>query len=151
VVPYKHRPIWVSGIFISGLSMLGFGPVVAQALGDHTAAGWRWCFYLGIIVSGQQLRSCKIAYCTNTSHRGNRPSAFLLLLSSRVSFASQTPRTLGANKTTGLFWDRPVRLWLDPVSDGTRLGRHEIPVAFRPCHRHNCCWRMLSSCLCSMG
>lgn len=52
VVPNKHRPIWAGFIFITRLSMLGFGPAVAEGLSDHTAAGWRWCFYLGIIVSG---------------------------------------------------------------------------------------------------
>jgi len=61
VVPNKHRPIWVSGIFISGLAMLGFGPAVAEALGEHTAAGWRWCFYLGIIVSGEYGPGCWVS------------------------------------------------------------------------------------------
>lgn len=53
VVPKKHRGFWVSSIFMSSLPFLGFGPAVAQALGDNTAAGWRWCFYLGIIVAGK--------------------------------------------------------------------------------------------------
>ncbi|KIV91046.1 hypothetical protein PV10_05631 [Exophiala mesophila] len=51
LVPVKHRPIWVSCIFMSGLPFLAFGPVIAQGLGDNTAASWRWCFYLGIIVA----------------------------------------------------------------------------------------------------
>lgn len=52
LVPNKHRPIWVVAIFSSSFQIACFGPVIAQALVEHTAAGWRWSYYLNIIVSG---------------------------------------------------------------------------------------------------
>lgn len=52
LVPNKHRPIWLSGIFASSLQFACFGPVIAQVLVTNTAAGWRWNYYLNIIVAG---------------------------------------------------------------------------------------------------
>jgi len=52
LVPNKHRPLWISAIFFSSFEIACFGPVIAQTLVTHTAAGWRWSFYLNIIVSG---------------------------------------------------------------------------------------------------
>ena len=52
LVPNKHRPIWVVGIFFSSFQIACFGPVIVQALVEHTAAGWRWSYYLDVIVSG---------------------------------------------------------------------------------------------------
>jgi len=52
LVPNKHRPLWVSGIFLSAFQIACFGPVIAQTLATNTKAGWRWSFYLDIIVSG---------------------------------------------------------------------------------------------------
>jgi MFS family permease len=52
VVPKKHRPIWIGTIFFSSFVPLGFGPVITQILVTETAASWRWCFYIGVIVSG---------------------------------------------------------------------------------------------------
>ncbi|RDW77754.1 hypothetical protein BP6252_05807 [Coleophoma cylindrospora] len=52
LVPNKHRPLWISGIFFSSFEIACFGPVIAQTLVTNTAAGWRWSFYLDIIVAG---------------------------------------------------------------------------------------------------
>ncbi|KAJ9658280.1 hypothetical protein H2201_007839 [Coniosporium apollinis] len=52
LVPNKHRPLWVVGIFASSFQIACFGPVIAQSLAANTAAGWRWSFYLNIIVAG---------------------------------------------------------------------------------------------------
>ncbi|OAL29462.1 hypothetical protein AYO20_09199 [Fonsecaea nubica] len=52
LVPNKHRPLWISGIFLSPIEFAGFGPVIAQTLAEKTAAGWRWSYYLNIIVTG---------------------------------------------------------------------------------------------------
>jgi len=32
LVPNKHRPLWVSGIFFSSFEFAAFGPVIAQVL-----------------------------------------------------------------------------------------------------------------------
>jgi MFS family permease len=52
LVPNKHRPIWIICIFFSSFQIASFGPVIAQSLVIGTAAGWRWSFYLNIIVGG---------------------------------------------------------------------------------------------------
>jgi MFS family permease len=52
LVPKKHRPLWISAIFFSSFEIACFGPVIAQALVTGTKAGFRWSFYLDIIVAG---------------------------------------------------------------------------------------------------
>lgn len=52
LVPNKHRPLWISAIFFSSFEIACFGPVIAQTLVTNTVAGWRWSFYLDIIVAG---------------------------------------------------------------------------------------------------
>ncbi|TKA69436.1 hypothetical protein B0A49_03776, partial [Cryomyces minteri] len=52
LVPNKHRPLWIVAIFFSSFEIACFGPVIAQTLVTNTAAGWRWSFYLDIIVAG---------------------------------------------------------------------------------------------------
>lgn len=52
LVPNKHRPIVVAAVFSSGVEFAAFGPVVAQSLIVNTTAGWRWIYYLNIIVTG---------------------------------------------------------------------------------------------------
>jgi MFS family permease len=52
LVPNKHRPFWVVGIFFSSFQIACFGPVIVQAMVQNTAAGWRWSYYLDVIVSG---------------------------------------------------------------------------------------------------
>jgi len=52
LVPNKHRPLWISAIFFSSFPIACFGPVIAQLFVANTAAGWRWSFYIDIIVAG---------------------------------------------------------------------------------------------------
>jgi MFS family permease len=52
LVPNRHRPIWIVAIFFSSFEIACFGPVIAQTLVTNTAAGWRWSYYLDIIVAG---------------------------------------------------------------------------------------------------
>lgn len=51
LVPNKHRGLAVTIVFLSSLPFAVFGPVIARLLIDNTAAGWRWSFYMGIILS----------------------------------------------------------------------------------------------------
>lgn len=70
LVPNKHRPMWVVGIFFSSVEFAAFGPVVsssrrsfcywrwltapqiAQALVANTVLGWRINYYINIAVAG---------------------------------------------------------------------------------------------------
>ncbi|KAF2669510.1 fungal trichothecene efflux pump [Microthyrium microscopicum] len=51
LVSNKHRGIAVSAIFFSSMPFAVFGPSIARAFILHTGAGWRWSYYLGIIIS----------------------------------------------------------------------------------------------------
>ncbi|KAF2473138.1 trichothecene efflux pump [Lindgomyces ingoldianus] len=52
LVPNKHRGPIVTLVFLSSLPFAVFGPIIARLFILHTAAGWRWSYYLGIILSG---------------------------------------------------------------------------------------------------
>lgn len=50
LVPNKYRGPIVSIVFLSSLPFAVFGPVIARLLIQNTSAGWRWSFYIGIIL-----------------------------------------------------------------------------------------------------
>ena len=52
LIPNKWRGYGISGLFVSSLPFAAFGPVIARSFILHTGAGWRWSYYLNIIVSG---------------------------------------------------------------------------------------------------
>ncbi|KAF2735795.1 siderophore iron transporter [Polyplosphaeria fusca] len=52
LVPTKYRFIFNAIIFVFSLPTAGFGAAISTALILHTAAGWRWVFYLLIILNG---------------------------------------------------------------------------------------------------
>ena len=51
LVPVKYRFIVNSIIFCFSIPFAGFGAAVSTALILYTSAGWRWCYYLLIIVN----------------------------------------------------------------------------------------------------
>ncbi|CAK7200733.1 hypothetical protein SEUCBS139899_003432 [Sporothrix eucalyptigena] len=51
LVPNKHRGIVASVCFMSSLPFAVFGPVIARAFINYTTSGWRWSYYLGIIIN----------------------------------------------------------------------------------------------------
>lgn len=50
LIPNKYRGLGISSIFVSALPVTAFGPVIIRALILHTAAGWRWSFYINVIL-----------------------------------------------------------------------------------------------------
>ncbi|KAH8658641.1 fungal trichothecene efflux pump [Tricladium varicosporioides] len=62
LVPNKHRGPIVTLVFLSSLPFAVFGPIIARTFIDKTAAGWRWSYYLGIIMSGVSLILYQICY-----------------------------------------------------------------------------------------
>lgn len=52
LVPNKYRPMIMSGIFITSAPIATFGPKIARAFIQHPSLGWRWTYYLNIIVVG---------------------------------------------------------------------------------------------------
>jgi MFS family permease len=52
IVPVKYRFLANSVIFIFSLPTAGFGAAVSEAFILYTTAGWRWVYYLLIILNG---------------------------------------------------------------------------------------------------
>ncbi|KFZ00452.1 hypothetical protein V498_00076 [Pseudogymnoascus sp. VKM F-4517 (FW-2822)] len=52
LVPMEYRFMANAFIYVWSIPFSGLGPLVAYAFVLHTKAGWRWCYYLMIIVNG---------------------------------------------------------------------------------------------------
>lgn len=52
LVPVKHRFIFNAIIFVFSFPTAGFGAAVSTAFITKTEAGWRWAYYLLIIING---------------------------------------------------------------------------------------------------
>ncbi|KAF2254749.1 fungal trichothecene efflux pump [Trematosphaeria pertusa] len=52
LVKNKHRPVVMSFIFATSAPIATFGPKIARAFIQHPSLGWRWTYYLNIIVIG---------------------------------------------------------------------------------------------------
>lgn len=50
IVPMKYRFITLGGLFFFTLPTNGFNTVIATAFILHTEQGWRWCYYLTLIL-----------------------------------------------------------------------------------------------------
>ncbi|CAK7198490.1 hypothetical protein SEUCBS139899_001151 [Sporothrix eucalyptigena] len=50
LIPNKYRGFGISCIFVSALPLTAFGPVIIRSMVLHTAAGWRWSFYINVMV-----------------------------------------------------------------------------------------------------
>ncbi|KAF9768778.1 hypothetical protein IL306_013874 [Fusarium sp. DS 682] len=51
LVPNKHRGPVMSFVFLTSVPFGVFGPVVARTMIENIHQGWRWSYYLGIILS----------------------------------------------------------------------------------------------------
>ncbi|KAK7421279.1 hypothetical protein QQZ08_009995 [Neonectria magnoliae] len=51
LVPNKHRGPIIGFVFMSSMPFAVFGPIIARSLIENTAQGWRWSYYIGIILS----------------------------------------------------------------------------------------------------
>lgn len=51
LLPAKWRGYGIGALFFSSVPFAAFGPVIARAFVENTAAGWRWSYYLNIIVT----------------------------------------------------------------------------------------------------
>ncbi|KAF1974292.1 fungal trichothecene efflux pump [Bimuria novae-zelandiae CBS 107.79] len=52
LVKNKHRPMVMSFIFATSAPIATFGPKIARAFVQNPSLGWRWTYYLNIIVVG---------------------------------------------------------------------------------------------------
>lgn len=51
LVPNKYRGVIVTIVFMSSLPFAVFGPVIARLLIQNTGEGWRWSYYIGLILA----------------------------------------------------------------------------------------------------
>ncbi|KAL4812506.1 fungal trichothecene efflux pump [Aspergillus spinulosporus] len=51
LVPNKYRGVIVTIVFMSSLPFAVFGPVLARLLIQNTDQGWRWSYYIGLILA----------------------------------------------------------------------------------------------------
>ncbi|CAM1501738.1 Fc.00g037220.m01.CDS01 [Cosmosporella sp. VM-42] len=51
LVPNKQRGPILTLVFMSSLPFAVFGPIIARTLIENTGPGWRWSYYIGIILS----------------------------------------------------------------------------------------------------
>lgn len=51
LVPMKYRFMTNAWLYIWSLPISGLGPAISKAFILYTSAGWRWCYYLMIIVN----------------------------------------------------------------------------------------------------
>lgn len=50
LVPNKYRGVIVTLVFMSSLPFAVFAPIIARLLFLHTSLGWRWSYYIGLIL-----------------------------------------------------------------------------------------------------
>lgn len=62
LVPQRHRGPVVTLVFLSSLPFAVFGPAIARLLILRTARGWRWSFYLGVILAALTLALYAVCY-----------------------------------------------------------------------------------------
>ncbi|KAH7175466.1 fungal trichothecene efflux pump [Dactylonectria macrodidyma] len=51
LVPNKHRGPIIGFVFMTSMPFAVFGPIIARSLIENTEQGWRWSYYIGIILS----------------------------------------------------------------------------------------------------
>jgi MFS family permease len=69
LVPVRYRFIFNSIIFVFSLPTAGFGAAISTAFILHTAAGWRWTYYLLIILNFSTTVLYAVFYHPPTFHQ----------------------------------------------------------------------------------
>lgn len=69
LVPVKYRFLFNALIFIFSFPTAGFGAAISTAFIVHTTAGWRWVYYLLIILNGITALLYAVFYFPPTFHQ----------------------------------------------------------------------------------
>ncbi|KAL1898142.1 hypothetical protein Sste5346_003544 [Sporothrix stenoceras] len=72
LVPNKYRLYGQAAITFSVLPTIGFGTAIARAFVANENMGWRWCYYLNVIVSGLSIVLLALCYFPPTFHMINK-------------------------------------------------------------------------------
>lgn len=76
LLPIKYRFLGVSYCYLFVIPFSALGPAVAYALVLHTEAGWRWCYYLMIILNTICTACWFFCYYPPTFHMKNGDKTF---------------------------------------------------------------------------
>ncbi|CAK7237100.1 hypothetical protein SBRCBS47491_009862 [Sporothrix bragantina] len=57
LIPMKWRFLGNAYLYVYAIPFSGLAPIISQSFATRTAAGWRWCFYVMIILNGLSLAS----------------------------------------------------------------------------------------------
>lgn len=71
LVPNKHRGLAQGAISVAVLPTLGFAPLLARAMVANPSLGWRWCYWLNVIVGGLSLILYAVCYFPPNFHMIN--------------------------------------------------------------------------------
>ncbi|CAK7202067.1 hypothetical protein SEUCBS139899_004787 [Sporothrix eucalyptigena] len=72
LVPNKYRFYSQAAITLSILPTIGFGTAIARAFVANEHMGWRWCYYLNVIVSGLSIVLLALCYFPPSFHMINK-------------------------------------------------------------------------------
>ena len=72
LVPNKYRGLSQGAISMAVLPTLGFAPLIARVLVQKTELGWRWCYWLNVIVGGLSLILYAVCYFPPNFHMINK-------------------------------------------------------------------------------
>ncbi len=77
LVPNKYRIYGQAAITLAILPTIGFGPAIARAFVNNEHMGWRWCYYLNVIVSGLSIVLFALCYFPPDFHMINKEMTML--------------------------------------------------------------------------
>lgn len=80
LVPVRHRFIFNSVVFIFSFPTAGFGAALSTAFILKTEAGWRWAYYLLIIINGLTTLLYAAFYFPPTFHQKHRNDTVMKFL-----------------------------------------------------------------------
>ncbi|CAK7225108.1 hypothetical protein SCUCBS95973_005747 [Sporothrix curviconia] len=72
LVPNKYRFYAQAAITLSVFSTVGFGTAIARTFVANEHMGWRWCYYLNVIVSGLSIVLLVLCYFPPSFHMINK-------------------------------------------------------------------------------
>lgn len=129
LVPMKHRYMIGGIMYLFSLPAAGFGPAVANSLVQHAPGGWRWCYYIMIIVNALSTLCFFLFYHPPTFHMLSRKSRFQQLLElDYVGFVLFTGGLIVF--LLGLSWGGTIHPWKSGHVIGSLVAGSVALIAF---------------------
>lgn len=130
IIPMEYRFMGNAFIYLWSIPFSGLGPLVAYSFVLHTEAGWRWCYYLMIIVNGLGVLCWYFFYHPPTFHMKNRTTTKWAMMKNFdiVGFILFTGGLLIF--LMGLSWGGTVYPWNSAHVIGTMVVGFAACVAF---------------------